>query len=70
MSETERKERGISTLPSNLLEAIHLTENSELVKKSLGDHVFEAFITNKKIEWDDYRTQVTNYEIQRYLPIL
>jgi len=70
MTEAERKERGIGTLPSNLWEAITLTENSELVRKSLGDHVLDAFITNKKIEWDYYRTQVTNYEIQRYLPIL
>ena len=70
MTEAERKERGIGTLPSNLWEAITLTENSELVRKSLGDHVLDAFITNKKVEWDYYRTQVTNYEIQRYLPIL
>ena len=70
MTETERTERGIGTLPSNLLEAITITEKSELVRKALGDHVFDAFITNKKIEWDYYRTQVTNYEIRRYLPIL
>jgi glutamine synthetase len=70
MTETERKERGIGTLPSNLWEAITLTEKSELVRKALGDHVFDAFITNKRIEWDYYRTQVTNYELKRYLPIL
>jgi glutamine synthetase len=70
MTEAERKERGITTLPSNLLEAINLAENSELVQKALGDHIFDAFITNKKIEWDYYRTQVTSYEIQRYLPVL
>jgi len=70
MSEAERKERGIGTLPASLWEAITLTEKSELVRKALGDHVFDAFITNKKIEWDYYRTQVTDYEIQRYLPTL
>jgi glutamine synthetase len=70
MTEAERKERGITTLPSNLLEAINLAENSELVQKTLGDHIFDAFITNKKIEWDYYRTQVTDYEIKRYLPVL
>ena len=43
---------------------------SELVRKALGEHVFNAFIQNKKIEWDQYRTQVTEYEIKRYLPIL
>jgi glutamine synthetase len=70
MSEEERQRRGITTLPASLLEAIMLTENSELVRKALGDHVFNAFIENKKIEWDEYRTQVTEYELNRYLPIL
>ncbi len=70
MSEAEREKRGISTLPASLLEAVMLTEKSELVRKALGDHVFDAFIQNKKIEWDQYRTQVTEYELNRYLPIL
>jgi glutamine synthetase len=70
MSAGERQHRGIGTLPASLLEAIMLTEQSELVRKALGDHVFHAFIENKKIEWDRYRTQVTEYELNRYLPIL
>jgi glutamine synthetase len=70
MTEEERERRGIGTLPPDLLEAIHLTENSDLVRRALGEHVFDAFIRNKKIEWDQYRTQVTEYEVQRYLPIL
>ncbi len=70
MSEEERKKRGIDTLPASLQEAILLTEKSELVRKALGDHVFNAFIKNKKIEWDQYRIQVTEYELKRYLPIL
>ncbi len=70
MTPAEREERGIGTLPASLLEAIQLTEKSDLVRKTLGDHVFEAFIQNKKIEWDNYRTQVTEYELNRYLPIL
>jgi glutamine synthetase len=70
MTEGERQRRGIITLPANLLEAIHVTEKSELVQRALGDHVFHAFIKNKKIEWDQYRTQVTEYELKRYLPIL
>jgi len=70
MGEEERKKRGIGVLPANLLEAIHLTEKSEVVRKALGDHVFDAFIENKKIEWNQYRTQVTEYELKRYLPIL
>jgi glutamine synthetase len=70
MSVKEREERGISTLPASLLEAIQIAENSEVVRKALGDHVFEAFIQNKKIEWDEYRSQVTEFELDRYLPIL
>jgi glutamine synthetase len=70
MSEQERAAKGIGTLPSSLNEAIGLAENSQLVKKALGEHVFKAFIQNKKIEWDKYRIQVTEYELNRYLPIL
>jgi glutamine synthetase len=70
MSEEERKELGIATLPSSLQEAIELAENSELVKKALGDHIFEKFIENKKMEWNKYRIQITQYELDKYLPIL
>ncbi|MBI2869675.1 MAG: glutamine synthetase [Chloroflexi bacterium] len=70
MSEEERLRRGIGSLPASLLEATLLTEKSKLVKEALGDHLFNAFIKNKKIDWDHYRTQVTEYEIQKYLPVL
>jgi glutamine synthetase len=70
MTEEERQRRGIGTLPASLIEAIQLTEESEVVRKALGDHVFDAFIENKKIEWDQYRTQVTEYELKKYLPVL
>ncbi len=70
MSDGERERRGIETLPGSLIEAIQLTEKSEVVRKALGDHVFDAFIQNKKIEWDHYRTHVSEYELKRYLPIL
>jgi len=70
MSKEEREKRGIGTLPASLNDAIQLTEKSEVVRKALGDHVFDAFITNKKTEWDQYRIQVTDYELKRYLPIL
>jgi glutamine synthetase len=70
MSVKEREERGIGVLPASLLEAIQIAENSEVVRKALGDHVFEAFIQNKKIEWDEYRSQVTEFELDKYLPIL
>jgi len=70
MTEEQRQKRGIDTLPASLLEAIQLTEKSEIVRKALGDHLFNAFIANKKIEWNQYRTQVTEYELKKYLPIL
>ncbi len=70
MPEEERRKRGIGSLPASLFEAVRLTEKSELVRKTLGDHVFNAFIENKKIEWDLYRAHVTDYEIAKYLPVL
>jgi glutamine synthetase len=70
MTSEERKKRGIGELPGSLLEAIQLTEKSKLVREALGDHVFNAFIENKKVEWDRYRVHVTDYELERYLPIL
>jgi len=70
MSAEERKRRNIKTLPGSLEEAIALTEKSALVKKALGDHLFNAFIQNKKVEYNQYRIQVTEYEIKKYLPIL
>ncbi|HEY49081.1 MAG TPA: glutamine synthetase [Dehalococcoidia bacterium] len=70
MSPEERERSGISTLPGSLWEAIQLTEKSEVVRKALGDHVFNAFIQNKIIEWEQYRSQVTDYELKKYLPIL
>ncbi len=70
MGEDDRVKRGIGTLPGSLWEAIELVEVSEIVRKALGDHLFQAFIKNKKIEWDQYRAQVTDYELKRYLPVL
>ncbi len=68
MSEEARKKHGIESLPGNLLEAIRLTEQSELVRETLGDHIFNKFIANKKIEWDQYRTHVSQFELDKYLP--
>jgi len=66
----KRESAGIDTLPDNLFEAVKFMEKSTLVKETLGNHVFEKFIENKHIEWDRYRTFVTNYEIDNYLSIL
>lgn len=70
MSESEREAAGIRSLPGSLIEALLLTEKSELVREALGDHVFDNFIASKKIEWDRYRINITEWEIEKYLPIL
>jgi glutamine synthetase len=70
MTPARKAELGIQALPGSLGEAIELTEKSELVREALGDHVFEKFIANKKIEWDKYRIHISQYELENYLPIL
>ena len=70
MTEEERQVLGIDSLPDDLYDAIKITEKSALVKKALGDKVFEYFIRNKKDEWDEYKKQVTRHELDRYLAIL
>jgi glutamine synthetase len=70
LSEEDRQELGIKALPGSLIEAIEIAEKSQVVRKALGDHIFNNFIENKKIEWDNYRTRIHPYEIDRYLPIL
>jgi glutamine synthetase len=57
-------------LPANLNEAISFMEKSELVRETLGEHVFEYVLRNKRAEWQDYRRQVSAYELDRYLPVL
>ena len=70
MSAEERASDGIKSLPGSLIEAIALTEKSELVREALGDHIFNNFITSKKVEWDRYRVHVTEWEWKEYLGIL
>lgn len=70
MSEVERRAQRIDTLPGSLIEALEIAEGSSLVRGVLGDHLFEKFLLNKRIEWDAYRTHVSDYEIRRYLPLL
>ena len=70
MDEDARRRAGIVSLPGNLFEAIQEVEASELVRETLGDHIFNKFLENKKIEWDRYRTHVSQYEIEKYLAVL
>ena len=69
-SDEERATRNVRTLPGDLLQAVNATEDSLLLRETLGEHVFESFLKNKKIEWDTFRSQVTDYELKRYLPVL
>ena len=70
LTENERRALGIAPLPRNLDEAIRIMEGSELVAETLGEHVFDFFLRNKRAEWHDYRSQVTQFEIDRLLPLL
>ncbi len=66
----DRSRRGIEQLPENLGEAIELAAESELVLRTLGEHTFNRFIEIKRAEWEDYRTRVTPWEIDQFLPVL
>jgi glutamine synthetase len=70
MTPDERDKLAIDSLPGTLEEAIIATEKSELVRETLGDPLFEKFIANKRHEWDQYRICVTEYEIDKYMPML
>lgn len=67
MSKEEREREGIESLPANLEEAIDEMEKSALVRELLGEHIFSKYIEAKRKEWDDYRTKITEWEIQHYL---
>ena len=70
LTDQERAALGIDLLPSSLDRAIKVMERSELVAETLGEHVYDFFLRNKRAEWQDYRRQVTPFELQRYLPVL
>ncbi len=70
MTDAERRRSGIGHLPRSLDEALAEMEESKLVADTLGDHVHEYFLRNKRAEWEEYQAQVTPYELKRYLPTL
>ncbi len=67
LSPEELAAEGIRALPGSLAEAVDLMEGSELVAETLGEHVFEWFIRNKRAEWAVYKTHVSRFELERYL---
>lgn len=70
LTEGERRKLGVESLPESLGEALKYFEKSELVYKTLGEHIFTRFLRLKREEWDEYRVQVTPWELERYLSIL
>jgi glutamine synthetase len=70
LTSAERRAVGIEPLPQSLSDACNVMERSELVAETLGEHVFDFFLRNKRDEWRDYRRQVTEFELDRYLGVL
>ena len=70
LSERERRALGIQSLPRTLFEAINIAENSELLAETLGEHVFDFFLRNKRSEWDAYRGEVSAFERDQMLPVI
>src|SRR5688572_7403578 len=66
----QRRERGIVSLPETLGEAIDEMAQSELMRKALGPHIFDRYVELKRKEWDEYRVQLTDWEMRRYLAAL
>jgi len=67
MTKEEREKLGIKSLPGTLIEAVEELERSDLMREALGDHVMDHFIKAKRVEWDEYRSAVHPWEIERYL---
>jgi glutamine synthetase len=70
LTDRERRALGIAPLPRSLDDAIGVMESSELVAGTLGEHVFEFFLRNKRAEWQEYRRQVSDFERAQMLPVL
>ncbi len=67
MTPSELKEAKIDSLPDSLVTAVNLLEKDEVIKDALGEHIVNEFVTAKNIEWDKYRTYVTQWELDSYL---
>jgi glutamine synthetase len=70
LTSEQRKERGIVSLPETLGEAVDALAGSELVRKALGPHIFDRYVELKRAEWDEYRVQLTEWELKKYLSVL
>jgi glutamine synthetase len=70
LNDRERRALGLEQLPKNLHDAIKIAEDSELLAETLGEHVYEFFLRNKRAEWEEYRGQVSAFERDRMLPVI
>ena len=70
LTDRERRALGIEPLPKSLYDAIAIAETSELLAETLGEHVYDFFLRNKRAEWDEYRGQVSAFERDRMLPVI
>lgn len=69
MDEEELAEAGIDSLPANLHEAVESLKQDEVIKEALGDHIFKNFVDTKKVEWDEYKAFVSQWERDTYLEL-
>jgi glutamine synthetase len=67
MSQREKRRLKIVQLPANLQEALDFFEKDKVMRASLGDHIFDHFINNKRLEWSEYIKEIHNWELARYL---
>jgi glutamine synthetase len=70
LTDGERMALGLAQLPKNLHDAIAVAERSELLAETLGEHVYEFFLRNKRQEWEEYRGQVSAFERDQMLPVI
>ena len=67
MTKAQREEKGIRNLPGSLEEAIAAFKGDPLIRQTLGDHVYRQYLNGKETEWEEYRTRVSSWEVQRYI---
>ncbi len=70
LSTAERRASGHDPLPGSLHDALRTLEDSELMADILGEQVFNSFLANKRAEWEEYRQEITPWELNRYLGML
>ena len=68
LSRAEVDKLGVAPIPQSLSDALDVMEQSELVHDALGEHIFEWFLRNKRAEWSSYKSHVSQWELERYLP--